>query len=119
MSKPAYRLRFFFDYNCGGCLWSDNNAAYEKLGNGTLDAETFDLNGNVTQEARIKLPYSIRQKTLELDKLYVQSLNWDDPAGKSLWDKIKWDSFYQMTRDLYMQICLTLGDEYEVVYKQR
>jgi hypothetical protein len=116
---PAkYKLRFSIDYNCGGCLWSDNDAAYDKFGIGCLDTEIYDLNDNIAQEARIKLPYAISQKTLELDKLYVQSLNWDDPAGKSLWDKIKWDGFYQMTRDLYTQIWLTLGDEYDVIYKQ-
>ena len=47
MSSPTYRLRFFFDYNCGGCLWCDNDAAYQKFDVGPLDAEMYDLNGNV------------------------------------------------------------------------
>ena len=67
--KSAYRLRFFFDYNCGGCLWCDNEAAYQKYGVGTLDAAIFDLDGNIIQEARIKLPDPTRQKVLESDKL--------------------------------------------------
>lgn len=29
--EPRYRLRFFFDYYCGGCLWSGNEAAYKKF----------------------------------------------------------------------------------------
>ena len=118
MSSPTYRLRFFFDYNCGGCLWCDNDAAYQKFDVGPLDAEMYDLNGNVIQDAKIQLPTSIRQRVLELDKLYAESLNWNDPAEQSLWDKNQWESFYNQTRDLHKQIQLTLGDDFEVVYKQ-
>ncbi len=52
-----------------------------------LDVETYDLNGKVNQEARIKLPNSTKQKILKLEKLYSESLNWEDPGGASMWDK--------------------------------
>lgn len=115
---PKYRLRFFLDYGCGGCLWSDNEAAYEKFDVGTLDAEIFDLNGKVSQEARIKLPNSTRQKVLALNKLYSESLNWEDPGGESMWNKSQWDSFYSKTRELHKEISLILGDNFEIIYKQ-
>lgn len=118
MNKPTYRLSFFFDYHCGGCLWSDNDASFEKFGVGVLDAESYDLNGIIIQEAKIKLPYSIRQSTIALDKLFAESLNWSDPGGASLWDKNQWDSFYRQTRDLHEEISRTLGDHFEVIYKQ-
>jgi hypothetical protein len=118
MSNPTYRLRFFFDYNCGGCLWSDNDASYKKFDVGILDGEIYDLNGTIVKEAKIKLPSSIRQRVLELDKLYTESLDWNDPGGQSLWDKNQWESFHEQTRDLHKQISLTLGDDFEVIYKQ-
>lgn len=116
--KPTYRLRFFFDYGSGGCLWSDNDAAYQKFDVGTLDAEIYDQNGNLSQEAKIKLPELTIKKVLELDKLYCESLNWDDPAGDSMWDKSQWDNFHLRTRELHKEISTILGDDFEVIYKQ-
>ena len=99
-------------------MWSDNDAAYQKFDIGTLDAEIYDLNGNVVQDARIKLPSSIRQRVLELDKLYAESLNWEDTGEQSLWDKNQWEYFYNQATGLHKQISLTLGNDFEVVYKQ-
>jgi len=115
---PTYRLRFFFDYGCGGCLWSDNEAAYHKFDVGTLDSEIYDLDGKISQEAKIKLPESTRQRVIELDKLYSESLNWEDPAGDSKWDKSQWDNFHIRTRELHKEISNILGDDFEIIYKQ-
>jgi hypothetical protein len=115
---PTYRLRFFFDYKCGGCLWADNDAAYEKYDVGTIDSEFRDLNGNVIQEPRIKLPETTRQKVLDLDRLYCESLDWNDPGGPSLWDKQQWDAFHTKTRLLHKEISEVLGDDFEIIYKQ-
>lgn len=118
MNEPIYRLRFFFDYNCGGCLWCDNEASYKKFGGGVIDGDIYDVGGNIIQEAKIKLPLLTRQRVLELDKLYSESLNWDNPNRQSPWNKNQWESFYKMTRDLHKQISFTLGDDFEVIYKQ-
>jgi len=115
---PTYRLRFFFDYGCGGCLWCDNEAAYEKYDVGTLDAEIYDLNGKVSQEARIKLPDPTKRKVLALDKLHCESLNWEDPAGESMWDKSQWENFHLQTRELHKEISNILGEDFEIIYKQ-
>lgn len=116
--SPTFRLRFFFDYGCGGCLWCDNEAAYKKYGVGTLDAETYDLNGKVSQEARIKLPDLTKQKVLALDKLYCESLNWEDPGGDSMWNKSQLDNLHSQIRELYDEISNILGDDFEIIYKQ-
>ncbi len=39
--NPTYQLRFFFDYNCGGCLWCGNDASYEKFDDGCLDSKVW------------------------------------------------------------------------------
>jgi hypothetical protein len=115
---PTYRLRFFFDYGSGGCLWSDNEASYQKFDVGPLDAEIYDLNGKISQAAKIKLPELTKQKVLKLDKLYCESLNWEDPAGDSMWDKLQWDNFHLQTRELHKEISIILGDDFEIIYKQ-
>jgi hypothetical protein len=117
--NPTYRLRFFFDYGCGGCLWCDNEAAYKKYDVGTLDAEIFDLKGNILQEARIKLPAQLKQKVEELDKLYSESLDWNDPGGESPWGQEQWDHFHEQARELYEKISQELGDDFEIIYKQK
>jgi hypothetical protein len=116
--STKYRLRFLFDYHCGGCLWSDNDAAFEIFGFGCLDSDKYDSDGNIIEEARIKLPNSIRKRVLQLDKLYTESLNWDDPTGQSLWDNAQWQNFYEQTKDLHRQIVLNLSNEFEVLYNQ-
>ncbi len=116
---PTYTLRFFFDYGCGGCLWAGNDTAYEQFDVGTLDAETHDSEGNVTEEAKIQLPDSIKQKVLYLDKLYCESLNWNDPGGPSLWNQEQWNYFYKMTKELHKEIAAHLGNDFEIIYDRK
>lgn len=118
MNVPTYRLRFFFDYGCNGCLWSDNEAAYKKYDVGILDAEIYDLNGKLRKEAKIKLPDSIRVRVIEMDKLYSESLDWENPTGPSLWSIEQWNRFYQMTKELHNEISNFLGEDFELVYNQ-
>ena len=60
--KPTYILRFFFDYKAGGCLWSGNDAAYEKYGVGPLDATIYNLKGKISHEPKIKLPRVLKNR---------------------------------------------------------
>jgi hypothetical protein len=117
INKPIYKLRFFFDYNCGGCLWAGNKAAYDKFDVGCLDSETIDLTGAISSKAKIILPPAIRNKVIDLDNRYAQSLNWNDPGGESLWDKSTWERFYLETKALHKEISLNLGNLFEVVYE--
>lgn len=115
--KPTYILRFFFDYKAGGCLWSENDAAYKKYGFGPLDATFYNLEGEISGEPRIKLPDVLKQQILELDKLYSESLNWDDPAAPSPWSKKEWEDFNKKARNLHKEISEILGDDFKVIYK--
>ena len=99
-------------------MWSDNDAAYEKYGVGTLEAEIFDRKGNLLHEARISLPEELKQKVSELDKLFLGSMDWNDPAGDSPWNQDQWDSFHQQTKELWKKISGELGDDFEIIYKQ-
>ena len=116
--KSIYKLRFFFDYNCGGSLWCDNEAAFEKFGVGVLDTDITDPQGNIIKKAEIKLPIETKQKVVQLDKLYSQSLDWNNPDRQSVWDENQWADFYKQARELHKEISLILGNDFEVVYKQ-
>jgi hypothetical protein len=115
--RPTYQLRFFFDYNCGGCLWCANDASYKTFDVGCLDSALFDLYGHVIEEAKIRLPETIAQEVLKLDMLYSESLNWDDPAGPSLWNKEQWNEFYKQARLLDKDVSIALGDDFELLYE--
>lgn len=115
--NPIYQLRFFFDYNCGGCLWSSNDASYKTFDVGCLDSQLIDLEGNIIEDAKIKLPKSTRQKVLKLDTLFSESLNWDDPAGPSLWNKEQWNNYYEQARKLHEEVSNVLGDDFELLYE--
>lgn len=117
--KPIYKLRFFFDYNCGGCLWCGDDAGRQKFGVGTLDAEIFDLKGNVVQEARIKFPAELKQMVIELDDLFSQSLDWNSPTGQSPWSDEQFNDFHKRAKDLCEKISQELGDDFEVAYTQK
>jgi hypothetical protein len=115
---PKYKLRFFFDYNCGGCLWANNDAAFEGFGFGTLDAGSFNFEEGKVVEPKLILSDEIRRKVVYLDKRFSESLNWDDPSGASLWNDNEWASFHIQTRELHNEITAFLGTDFEVIYKQ-
>lgn len=118
LKTPTYRLRFLFDYGCEGCLWNSNDAAYEKFGVGVLDGTAYDLQGNVIQEPRIKLPDALRNKVLLLSALFDSSLNWDAPAEpEPSWTREKSADFDLKSMELFHEIGQFLGDDYELTYE--
>jgi hypothetical protein len=83
-----------------------------------LDAEIYDASQQVIKEARIKLPDSTKMKILALDKLFSESLNWENPGGDSMWDKSQWAIFHSQIRELHRELSFILGDNYEIICKQ-
>ncbi len=118
-SKPTYRIRFFFEYGSGACLWSANKPAIDKYGVGALDADNFDLKGNIIRPAPIALPQYIKQKIYELDILYMASLDAQNPGGDSIWSWAQWDYFFMQAKSLHEEISLLLGSDFEVLYQQK
>lgn len=55
--KKKYKFTFSFDFGAGGCLWLDNDAAWDNFGN-PADATLYDLNGNITYDPSKSLPLS-------------------------------------------------------------
>lgn len=114
----TYRMRFFFEYGGGGCLWCDNDAAFERYGFGSVDADIYGLDGKISRKASLEFVNPIRQKIDDFNILYDKSLNWNDPGGDSLWDDEEWKTFYAQTRALCKEISVFLGDEFDIIYLQ-
>ena len=80
-----YKLRFFFDYGAGGCLWSDNDLAYQDFGFGPIDKTIAEKTGKISEFTLMQIK--------ELDELHSNYLNKDYPPDPSLWRQIDCDSF--------------------------
>lgn len=100
--SARYRLRFFFDYGSGICLWSDNDAA--------LEAFDYPVAAN-----RLPLSPETVRRADEVLAWYDRSLNWDDPGAPLLWRQEECDRFNAAVRALLASLREELGEEFEVV----
>ncbi|MDE6260511.1 MAG: hypothetical protein K2M42_06575 [Oscillospiraceae bacterium] len=99
-----YELKFMYDWGSGVCVWSANAAAKAKFNHYPI--ETTDL------------PISQELVNL-LNKLIAQhdtALNWDNPGGELLWDKMQQTIFEEEAKSAYEQLCAELGPDYEVSF---
>jgi len=99
-----YKLKFMYDWGSGVCVWSANTAAKKQFG--TYPIETA------------KLPIS-QELVNWLNKLIAQhdtALNWDDPGGALLWDKMQQAIFEEESKSAYKQLCIELGSDYKVSF---
>lgn len=113
-----HTLRFFFDHNSGGCLWPGDEQAIQRFGPGPVDAGVYDADGQLLQAPSLELPEPLKAKIQQLDQQYSTSLNWEDPAGPSLWGDGEWEAFRTKARALYEEIVQALGPDFEVVFEQ-
>jgi hypothetical protein len=117
-NPPVYQLRFFFDYGSGGCLWPGNDAAIQAFGFGPLDADTYDLHGQLLDAARIALPAAIKERIKALDHRFSASLDQHNPGGPGLWTAEQWQAFHADAMALCDSIAGILGDDFAIVYDQ-
>ena len=98
-----YRLRFFFDYGSGVCLWTANDAARARFGDYPVLLADLPLS-----------PETVRAGE-DLLTRYDTSLDWDDPAGPSPWPEEAWPPFHADVRALLARLRRELGPAFEVV----
>jgi hypothetical protein len=99
--SAIYRLRFFFDYCAGTCLWSANDAAHEALGY-AVDYKRLPLS-----------PATVDEIDRVVDR-YDTSLNWASPADPGPWRQDECDRFNQAVAALFERIRAELGDMFDV-----
>lgn len=71
-SENKLILRYFFDAGSGVCLWAGNDATKERH-DFAIDANDLPLSSNTQRWLQYLIAW------------YDTSLNWDDPAGVTLW----------------------------------
>jgi len=100
-----FRLRFFFDWGSGVCLWADNKEAEEKY-DYPVDASLLPISDELKKELN------------HLIDNHDDALNWDDPRGGLLWSREQIEQFILRARDIYSRLCDELGSDYEIVFEE-
>jgi hypothetical protein len=101
MPMARYAFRYFFDPGSGICLWAACPAARERYGH-SVDAR------------QLPLPRGTRARMLELVDWYDQSVDWEYPAGPSLWDAAEQARFARAARQLLAVLRVQLGPDFDV-----
>ena len=108
--EQKYRLRFFFDYGAGGCLWADNDLARQDFGVGPIDKVITERTGQISTETLKKIE--------ELDDRHANYYNKDYPPDPSLWRQNECDNFNQQIDLLLNSLKQQLSSNFEIVDKQ-
>lgn len=105
-----YRLRFFFDYGAGGCLWADNELAKQDFGIGPIDKTIADKTKKLSAE--------ILKLIEELDDRHANYYNKDYPPDPSLWRQSECNDFNQQVDTLLDSLKRQLSPDFEIIDKQ-
>ena len=108
--RQKYRIRFFFDYGAGGCLWADNELAKQDFGIGPIDKAIADKTGKLSDE--------ILKLIEELDDRHADYYNKDYPPDPSLWRQSECDGFNQQVDTLLNSLKRQLSPDFEIIDKQ-
>ncbi len=118
MTKCSGRLRFFFDWGAGGCLWAGDEHTREVLGYGPVDADHFDVNGKLSRSSPLYLPPEIKKLVADLDNENYTYLNVDYQPDPSLWRQDQCERFNAKVDMLLKILSTELGSNYDIVDKQ-
>lgn len=101
----TYKLTFNFDAGSGVCLWSDNDAAREAY---DYAVEHWDL--PISENTKRKIDYVIAW--------YDTGLDWENPAGPSLWNEAEAAAFRQEASSLLENLKKELGSAFQITDKR-
>lgn len=101
-----YRMRYFFDWGSGVCLWADNEETVNKY-DYPIDISLLPVSEN------------LKEYLEKLINWHDTALNWNDPGGDLLWDQEQQDEFLAAAEVGYDRLRSELDDEYVVVYEER
>jgi len=100
---PAkYRLRYFFDWGAGVCLWSDNEASRER----------FDYPVDVEE---LPLPTTIRRRAFFVIAWHDTFMDWEHAPDSSHWWPKEQEPFNAAAQELLQLLREHLGPEFDVV----
>lgn len=102
-SHKPYKMKFMFDWGSGCCVWTTNDAARKLFG----DYPVFPEQLPVSEQLKATLKHLI-------DK-HDEALDWDYPPNALLWSEEEIKVFQTEAIAAYQQLCIELGEDYEVV----
>lgn len=96
-----YALRYFFDPGSGICLWAGCDAARARF-------------GYPVQARQLPLTRETRERVAALVDWYDRSVDWEYPAGPSLWDEAEHARFAAAASRLLAVLRAELGADFEI-----
>jgi hypothetical protein len=108
--QKSYKLRFFFEYGAGGCLWSANKMTYDDFGLGPIDTKISNKTGLISQETLDEI--------YELDLIHSSYLNPDYPLYPLLWRERDCETFYSRVDKLIERLKSNLINSFEIDDRQ-
>lgn len=97
----VYKLRFLFGPGSGICLWSENELARDRFGY-PVELDSLEIAPSVKKVAE------------ELIMRFDTSLDWNDPAGPSLWASVEHEHFLADAAGLLRSLQECLGPDFEI-----
>lgn len=105
--EPVF-LRFFFEWG-GGCLWPENDRAYNELGFGPYDLD---------EPCRLPVSKKTLETCAELAAWHGTSLNWDYPPDPGPWRQSECDHFNIACARLFEDLQKELGPAFRLINTQ-
>lgn len=97
-----YKLRYFFDFGSGICLWAANDAARDHFGY-PVDSSKLPITSTLMHRVEFVLAW------------YDTFLDWDNPPRETRWRAIEGGQFNLAAQELLHLLQEELGVEFEIV----
>lgn len=94
-------LRFFLDAGSGTCLWAGNEPARQQFGY-PVKLESLSLSPDLMARGQ------------EIVEDYDKSIDWDNPAGRTVWDREECKAFNQRVEKFVMDLQKHLEENFKI-----
>ncbi len=101
-----YKLRYFFDFGSGICLWAANDAAKDHFGY-PVDSSKLSITSTLIHRIGFVLAW------------YDTFLDWDNPPSETLWRANERKPFNLAAQELLYLLREELGVEFEIMDESR
>ena len=101
-----YKLRYFFDFGSGICLWAANDAARDR----------FDY---PVHSSKLPITSTLMHRVEFILAWYDTFLDWDNPPRETRWSTVEAEQFNLASQELLNLLREQLRAEFELVDESR
>lgn len=98
-----YKLRYFFDFGSGVCLWSGNDTAHVHFDSYPITSDNLPIS------------YTLQKRIEFLVSWYDTFLDWDNVPNSSRWSNQENNQFRVAAQELLHLLREELGTNFEVI----